>query len=178
MPSLDGKKVLYVIAQRNFRDEEFSIPKQMLEKEGAKITVASETTSEAIGMLGLRVKPNIPIREANPNHFDAIIIAGGSGSPKLADLPEVLSLVRRFNSQNKLIAAICLAPYVLARAGILKEKAVTTFPEDFVLAEFKRVGAIYDSRSVVVDANLITADGPHSSREFAEEIIKTLGRKI
>lgn len=176
MPSLDGKKILYVIAQRNFRDEEFSVPKQMLEKQGAKITVASETTEEARGMLGLRVRPNISVREANPNNFDALVIAGGSGSPKLADLPEVLSLVRRFNSQNKLVAAICMAPYILAKAGILKEKTVTTFPEDFVLTELKRAGAIYDSKPVVVDSNIITADGPQSAREFGDQIVKVLSK--
>jgi protease I len=176
MPSLEGKKILYIIAQRNFRDEEFSVPKQMLEKEGAKVTVASETAEEARGMLGLRVKPNISAREANPNNFDALIIAGGTGSPKLADLPEVLSLVRRFSSQNKLVAAICLAPYILARAGVLKERTVTTFPEDFVLTELKRAEAIYDSRSVVVDGNIITADGPHSAKEFTQEILRALSK--
>jgi protease I len=177
MPSLDGKKILYIIAQRNFRDEEFSIPKQMLEKEGARVTVASETTEEARGMLGLRVKPDISIIEANPNNFDALIIAGGSGSPKLADLPEVLNLIRRFNSQNKVIAAICLAPYILARAGILRERTVTAFPEDFVLTELKRMGAVYDSGPVVVDNNIITADGPQSAREFGEQIAKVLSEK-
>jgi protease I len=178
MSSLTGKKILYVIAQRNFRDEEFSTPKQMFEKEGAKVTVASETIEEARGMLGLKVKPDISIEEANPNNFDALVIAGGTGSPKLADLPEVLSLVKRFNSQKKVVAAICMAPYILARAGILKEKTVTTFPEDFILTELKRVGAVYDNKSVVVDENIITADGPHSAKEFGEQIVKVLSKKI
>jgi protease I len=178
MPGLDGKRILYIIAQRNFRDEELSTPKQMFEKQGAKVTVASETTEEARGMLGLRVKPDISVREANPNNFDALIIAGGTGSPKLADLPEVLNLIRRFNSQNKLVAAICLAPYVLAKAGILKEKTVTTFPEDFVLMELKRARAIYDEKPVVADNNIITADGPQSAREFGEQVIKVLSKKV
>jgi protease I len=171
-----GKKILYIIAQQNFRDEEYKTPKEILEGKGAQITTASITTNEARGMLGLRVKPDIAVRDANPNNFDALIIAGGSGSPKLADYPEVLNIVRRFNEQNKLIAAICVAPYILAKAGIINGVNVTTYPADFVLVELRRAGAVYIRRSVVVDGKIITADGPQSAREFGEKIVEILSR--
>lgn len=174
---LEGKKILYIIAQQNFRDEELTIPKQILEKQGVKVTVASATADEARGMLGLRIRPDIMIREVNPNNFDALIIAGGTGSPRLADLPEALSVVRRFHSQGKLIAAICVAPYVLAKAGILKEIKVTAYPADFVLAELRRAGALYQEESVVIDGKIITADGPESAKQFGENITKVLSQK-
>lgn len=171
---LENKNVLYVIAQQNFRDEELSIPKKILEREKAKVTVASITTEEARGMLGLKIKPDIAVIDANPNNFDALVIAGGTGSPKLADYPEVLSIIRRFRDQDKLIAAICVAPYVLAKAGILKGISVTTFPADFVLAELRRAGASYVKKPVVVDGKVVTANGPESAEEFGEEIVKVL----
>jgi len=174
---LKGRKVLCIIAQRNFRDEEFSIPKEILEKEGAKVVVASITLDEAIGMFGLRVKPDLTVRNANPYEFCALLIIGGSGSPQLADYPEVINIIRRFEEQRKVIAAICLAPYVLARAGILRGRRVTVFPADFAITELRRSGAIYEEKHVVVDDNLITADGPKVAKEFGEEIVKVLTSK-
>lgn len=171
---LENKKVLFIIAQLNFRDEELEIPKKILEDEGAKVLVASITTKEATGMLGLRVKPDLAVREANPERFDALIIVGGSGSPRLADYPEVLSIIRRFEEKGKPIAAICLAPYVLAKAGIVKEKRVACFPADFAIAELRRSGAKYVEEDVVVEKNLITAKGPEVAEKFAREIVKLL----
>lgn len=168
------KKVLYIIAQQNFRDEELKIPKKILEENGIKVTVGSITKEEARGMLGMRYKPEIAVREANPNDYQALIIAGGTGSPKLADYPEVLNLVKRFFEQKKLIAAICVAPYVLTRAGILKGKKATAFPADFVLAEFRREGVNYTEEHVVRDGNIITADGPEAAEDFGKEIVNVL----
>ncbi len=166
--------VLYIIAQQNFRDEELMVPKEILENAGVKVTVASITTDEALGMMGARVSPDITVREANPNNFDALVIAGGSGSPKLSDYPEVLNIVRQFNEQDKLIASICLAGIVLAKAGVLKGRNATVFPSDFALAEYNRQGVNYSEEHVVVDGNIITADGPEAVQQFGEQIVKLL----
>lgn len=174
MPTIEGKKILFIIAKQNFRDEELTTPKQILDREGAKTTVASISTDEAMGMLGLRIIPDITISDVNPNDFDALVIVGGTGSPKLAEYPEVLNIIKRFYEQGKLIAAICVAPYILARANIIKGKEVTAYPADFVLAEIRRSGATYIKKPVVVDGKLVTADGPNSAKEFGECIIKVL----
>lgn len=173
---IKDKRILYIISQQNFRDEEYLVPKEILNKQGAKITTASITREEAKGMLGVKVLPDISVREANPNNFDALIIAGGIGSPRLADYPEVLSLIRRFNEQNKPIAAICLAGYILAKAGILNGKTATVYPADFVVAEYRRNRVNYSREHIVVDGNIITADGPEVAKEFGEEIVKVLSR--
>lgn len=175
---IEGKKILFIIAQQNFRDEELTTPKQILDKEGAKTKVASITTDEARGMLGLIVKPDIAVRDINPNNFDVLVIVGGSGSSKLADYPEVLATIRRFNDQKKPIAAICIAPYVLSRAGILNGINVTAYAEDFVLAELRRGGANYTEKQVVVDGRIITASGPQAAKEFGEQIVNVLSKQV
>jgi len=171
---LEGKNVLYVIAQQDFRDEELEIPEKILKKEGARVVVASITTNEARGMLGMRVKPDMTVRAAAADNFDAVVIAGGSGSVKLSDYPEVLSVVRRFFEKGKIIAAICLAPFILAKAGILHGVTVTVSAADFAISELGRTGAIYSDKHVVVDGKIITADGPSASKEFGEEIVRAL----
>jgi protease I len=168
------KKVLFIIAQQNFRDEELEIPKRILEENEIQATIASITKDEAVGMLGARIQPDITVRDANPDDYDALIVVGGSGSPKLADYPEVLSIIRRFDEQKKLIAAICLAPTVLAKAGILDGVTVTTYPTDWSIAVLQKHGANYIKEHVVVDGRIITADGPQSAEEFGRKILELL----
>lgn len=177
LPNIEGKKALFIIAQENFRDEELSTPKHLLEEQGAITKVASITRDEAHGMLGLRITPDITVAEADSNEFDILILVGGSGSPKLADYPEVINIIKQFANQKKPIAAICLAPYILARSGILSGKTVTVYPSDFALAEIRRAGANYVKKSLVVDGNIITSPGPEAAKEFAEEIVKVLSEK-
>jgi len=165
---------LYVIAQQNFHDKEFKIPKEIFEAEGFKVMVASITTDQAVGTFGLRIKPDIAIIDVNPNDFDALVIAGGIGAPKLADYPEVLNLIRVFAAQNKPVAAICIAGYILCKAGILKGRRATVYPADFALTEFRREGVIYSDEEVVVDGKIVTANGPTAARTFAEQIVKLL----
>ena len=90
------------------------------------------------------------------------------------DYPEVLERVRQFHEKGKLVSAICLAPMILARAGILKGVMSTVFPTDWAITSLKNNGAHYTSDHVVEDGNIITADGPQSAKEFAEKIIKKL----
>jgi len=161
-----------LIAQRNFNDTEFSVTKKTLEQRGVQVTISSITMDDAIGMEGLRVKPTIALREANPNDYDAFVIIGGSGSPRLMDYPEVIDRVRRFNEQEKVIAAICLAPMILAKSGILKGVLSTVFPADFAVGVLKQEGANYTEQHVVEEGNIITADGPKSAEEFANKILK------
>jgi protease I len=68
------KKALFIIAQQEFRDEELKIPKQILEASGTKVMVASITTDQARGMLGAKVKPDLAIRNVNPNDFDVLVL--------------------------------------------------------------------------------------------------------
>ncbi len=173
-----GKKVLFIIAQLNFRDEEYLVPKKILEDSKISVTTASITKEECVGMIRARVRPDIAVRDANPSAYDMLVIAGGSGSPKLADYPEVLHVVRRFAAAGKPIAAICLAGYVLARTGVLTSVKATVFPADFALAEYRRRGVSYSDEDLVIDKNIMTAKGPEQSEMFGKEIVKMLGRLV
>ena len=165
-------RILLLIAQRNFNETEFLVTKKGLEEKKIQITVTSITTDDAVGMEGMRVKPDRSLRQTNPNEYDAFIIIGGSGSPQLLDYPETIEWARRFDRQNKLIAAICLAPMVLAKAGILKGVMSTVFPADFAISTLKQENATYSNRHVIEDDNIITADGPDSAKEFVYKILK------
>jgi protease I len=164
--------ILLLIPPSNFNEKEYSTTRKVLEKAGIQITLTSVTKDQVIGMGGMKLQPNKELRSTNPNNYDGLVIIGGLGTPKLLDYPEVIDRVKKFEEQGKLIAAICLAPIVLAKAGILKGVMCTVFPTDFALGWLKEGGATYSKMPVVEDENIITANGPKAAEEFAGKILK------
>src|SRR6185437_7489599 len=78
---LAGKRVLFVIAPEQFRDEELLEPRQILTDAGAQATIASTEPRESTGMLGVKVHPDATIDGVRASDYQAVIVVGGMGSP-------------------------------------------------------------------------------------------------
>ena len=170
------KKVLMVIAPKDFEDCEVIEPMAILQANGAKVTIASTTTDIAIGANGYKITPDIKISDAKADDFDAIVIPGGVGViSNLWDNKELHTLILQFNSQNKIVASMCAAPPTLAKAGILKDKKVTMFPFDDGIKELTSRGAIYVNEETVTDGNIVTGKNPPASKAFGLAICNALG---
>lgn len=103
--------------------------------------------------------------------YDGVVIPGGlPGATNLRDNPRVIEIVKEVNKNDKLTAAICAGPIVLERAGIIKDKKVTSYPG----FEDQLEGANYIEENVVRDRNIITARGPALAVDFAIEIVDYL----
>ena len=90
-----GKKALLLIAQQNFRDEEYFVPRQVVEKAGLTVKTASPDGGVCVGMLGGKVQADVRIADANPGDYVAVVIVGGGGSRKyLWDSQKLQSLTR------------------------------------------------------------------------------------
>jgi len=173
--TLEGKKILMVIAQQDFRDEELFKPKAVFEGAGASVFVTAPRKETATGMLGGKVQPDFAISDVNASEFDVVVVVGGSGSPKyLWDDTQLRNLVRDAYEDGKVVAAICLSPVVLARADILKGKSATVFPSSDAVAELKKGGAIYKDESVVIAGRVVTGRDPASAEAFANAIASLL----
>jgi len=168
------KSVLIVIAHRDFRDEEFKEPFELLKNSGFKVTVASTDTTPAKGMLGMVVKPEILISQVIPDSFNGLVIAGGTGFKELWDDKVLHNIIRNFYDNHKTIAAICIAPVALARAGILKDKKATVYPQ--VADEIKPYCREFTSRDVEISDNVITGSGPQAAKEFARAILEAISK--
>jgi len=166
------KKVVMIIASKDFRDEELLEPKRILEENGVRVVIASSSLSEARGMLGARVKPDILITDVNSKDYDAVIFVGGSGSSEYWDSPVAHRILREANNQGKIIGSICIAPVTLANAGILKGKRATCWSSEG--SKLREKGAIYTGKDLEVDGNIITCAGPSAAKKFGEEILKSL----
>ena len=166
-----------IIAFKNFRDEEYFVPKEILEKAGVELKTVSSQTGEAVGADGGTIKVDILIQDLKISDFDAIVFIGGPGALKYLDNEKSYKIIREAIEADKVLAAICIAPTILAKAGVLKGKKTTvwTSPLDRSPIEIlEKNGAIYEDKSVVADGNIVTADGPAAAKSFAAAIIQNL----
>jgi protease I len=168
-------KVLIVIAPEKFRDEEYAVPAAALQKAGIGYDVASKRRGVCTGMLGMKVNATLSFEEIEPKSYDGILVVGGGGAQlHLWDDDLLGEMVKYFHTSAKVVGAICLAPVVLARAGILKGKKATYFNSPVSFREMKAGGAVLVDKAVVTDSRIVTANGPEAASEFAEAFIRSL----
>jgi len=175
LPRVDGKVVVMVIAQKDFRDEELLVPSEVLRAHGAKVLIASTTTQSVKGMLGATVKPNVLVKNVDPKKVDAIVLVGGVGASQYWNDKLLHLLLVRAHKLGKVIGAICIAPVTLANAGLLKGRKATVWASEKARIETK--GAIYTGADVQVDDNIVTANGPNAAKAFGEALLKLLAKQ-
>lgn len=175
--SLTGKKIAMVIAFQDFRDEEYFIPKSIFEGEGARVITVSTQQGKALGTYGGTTNVDITLDELQAGDIDALVFIGGSGSAAFMDEPLAHRLLQDVVVQNKIVGAICIAPAILAKSGVLKGKKATVWSSQMdksAVRILEKEGAEYQKLPVVIDGRIITADGPSSARKFAEAVVKGL----
>ncbi len=168
-------RVLVVVAEKGFRDEEFEVPYSAFKSAGHEVTVASTGPGVAEGKLGMRVNPDTTVDAVDPSTFDAVVIAGGPGSPTyLWPNKRLYEILRNVNRRGGVVAAICLAPVVLARAGLISGRKCTVFRTPESVREMEMAGGKLQKDHVVVDGRVVTGDGPEAARAFAESVLRLL----
>ncbi len=170
------KKAIIIIASKDFRDEEYFITKEVLEKKGISVKTACDK-NKAIGKFGGEGIADVLITNLNVDDFDAIIFAGGQGAVNLLDNELSYTIIKAAVDKKKLIAAICIAPTILAKAGVLKGKKATVWSNDMDKTGIKIIqlnDGIYERSSIVKDGNIITAENAEFAQEFGEAIAEEL----
>jgi len=168
------KKIVMVLPENNFRDEEFFRPLEVFEKQGIEVKTACTNAERARGVLGAMVKPDMLVSDIKIQDFDAVVFVGGEGAAQYWDDPTAHRLVQEALKSNKVIAAICIAPVTLARAGVLKGKQATVWYSE--AKQIEAGGATYAACGVKRDGKIVTASGPADAKKFAEEIIQALAQ--
>jgi protease I len=166
-------KVVFVIAENGFKDEELLIPKEILTQKGVKCFIASKKLGNHVGVNKSIVESTLTLGEIGTG-FDAIIFVGGPGAEQYFNDHEAQGLAYEYFVKKRVVAAICIAPAILANAGILFGKKVTGF--ESIVPKLRNKGAEFVASHVVVDGKIITANGPLAAKEFGEAIAKALGK--
>ncbi len=173
------KKAALIIASQEFRDEEYFITKEVLEKNNITVKTVCDKT-KAIGRFGGEAQADILINELKVDNFDAIVFIGGSGAVKLLDNELSYELARETLSQKKLLAAICIAPTILAKAGVLENRQATVWSNSMDKSAVKILlenGAVYQEKPIIKDNNIITGQDHKAAREFGEAIVFELTKE-
>ena len=160
-----------VIPHTQFRDEEFFEPRKILEDEGAKVVVASTSVRICRGMKGGSVQAEISIAEAKAEDYAALVLCGGSSVPgffwndkKLQELAAAMS------GNGKIVAAICLSTVALAKAKLLAGREATVYFLPEAIEELKTAGAKYVKETLLIDGNIILAEGPLDAQRFGQAL--------
>jgi len=169
-----GRKVLLVVPQQGYQDQEFAETKRALELAGVPVLVASTRQGPLVGTFGGQVKADLLINQVNLSDYGAIVFIGGPGAVDYFNNPSALSLARQATAQQKVVAAIGTAPTILANAGVLKGVRATGFlPEQ---ERIQRGGAVYTGNPVEKDGLTITATGALAAPLFVQAIIEGLSQ--
>ncbi|MGM0607190.1 MAG: DJ-1/PfpI family protein [Candidatus Muiribacteriota bacterium] len=166
------KNIYIVFANQLFRDEELKIPLGIFNKNNINSILTSNSLDMAVGKLGMHIEPELLYTDIDVKKADAIMFVGGPGTKFYFNDKKIHNILKNFNNKNKLIAAICISPVVLANAGLLKGKNATVWIDG--KEDIQKSGANFIDKPVVIDSNIITANGPKAAREFAEKILKNI----
>jgi len=177
---LEGKKVAMIMAFKNFRDAEYFVTKETLEKFGVVVTSVSTKKGIALGADGGEVEVDLTLEELKLADFNGIIFIGGPGALKELDNENSYNLIRETVSQNKVLGSICISPVILAKAGVLKNRKATVWSSPLdrsPIKIFKENRVKYVPEEVVVDGKIVTGNGPDAAEEFGIKLVGVLTMK-
>ena len=164
--------ILIFLSANSFSEEEYLIIKKVFLNAGKRIFITSDSHTVCCGDNGLKVKADTDFYNVNEKNFTAVVLIGGKGSKDYWDNGTLHKIARNFQHAGKIVAAICSAPIILARAGLLSKIPATCWSED--KNELIKLGINYNDRSVIAEKNVITSDGPRSAEQFAETILNLI----
>ena len=168
--------VLLLIAKDGFQTTEFNAPKRILEDAGHKVSVASDGAGIATSNIGEETTVDLVLTDVHAKDYDALFVVGGPGALLHLDNQETIRIVQEAKQQEAMhYGAICIAPRILAKAGVLEGLRVTGWDND---GKFESIcgngGCIYVPEPVVIDGRVITGNGPDAAEEFGRAIVAVL----
>lgn len=161
-----------VLFKNGFEEIEALSPVDVLRRAGIEVSMVGMDEKLVQSSHGITIQMDEVYSDALLN-ADVVILPGGQpGSNNLRDDERVITLLKKFNEEHKLICAICAAPIVLNKAGLLKDKKFTCYPgcEEGIHGQYQDV-LVYE------EDNMITARGPAAALQFGYTILEHLGKK-
>mgnify|MGYP000484978124 FL=1 len=167
------KKVALFI-ENGSEELEFIAPLDIMRRANLEVDLISANNEDFItSSHNVKIIADKKINEVNNIlDYDAIVIPGGMpGSTLLRDNKKIIEFYQTMYNSGKLVAAICAAPIVLSAAGITDDKEVTSYPGFDKEINYKNYNS---EKAVVIDKNVITAQGPAVAILFGYEIVNYL----
>ena len=165
------KRVLVPLAE-GFEEIEAITIVDVLRRAGVEVVTASLKPGIVRGAHAIDVAADAELARLDVDSFDMLVLPGGMpGTTNLMEDERVLEAVKRLDSKHKPVAAICAAPMVLARAGVISKVAVTSYPS---VRGNLGDAIVRDSPRVITSGRITTSQGPGTALEFALELVAAL----
>ncbi len=172
MSTLVGKLILTFVDDL-YEDLELWYPKYRLIEAGAKVIVAApEAHKKYTGKNGYPCVSDTAINDMNASDFDGLVCPGGFMPDKLRRDEHVKQLIRDFNTQEKLIAAICHGGWMPISAGVYKGVRVTGSPG--IKDDLINAGALWEDSPAVIDRHFVSSRKPDDLPDFLRAILQVL----
>jgi protease I len=166
-----SQKILIIVAPTDFRDEEVLEPKKVFQENGFNVYIASKGTNLAKGKLGAELPVDLDIKDVSVEDYQVIMLAGGPGANDFIENPTIKTIILDTVEKDILLAAICIAPKILALNGFLKGRKATVWDGDGNQSKlFAELGIEYTGEKVTVDGKIITGNGPEAAMDFAKKV--------
>jgi len=178
--SLHNKKVA-ILVTNGFEEVELTEPKRALEESGAQTYIVSPETGSVLSWQeknwGSKFGVDIPLSQAKPEHYDALLLPGGVMNPdKLRINKQAVDFVRAFFDAGKPVAAICHAPWTLIDAEVVDGRTMTSYPS--LRTDLKNAGATWVDKEVVVDNGLVTSRNPNDLPAFNRKMVEEFAEGV
>jgi 4-methyl-5(b-hydroxyethyl)-thiazole monophosphate biosynthesis len=167
--------MVYLFLADGFEEIEALTPVDVLRRAGVEVTTVGVTGKRVVGAHGVALEADVSPEEAEAltdgAEIEMIVLPGGMpGAENLDKSPLVDTFIKKALDADAYLAAICAAPMVYGKRGLLKERDATCYPGFEKYLE----GAHYYEASVVVDGNFVTSDGMGSALDFALQLTALL----
>ncbi|HEY0455918.1 MAG TPA: type 1 glutamine amidotransferase domain-containing protein [Verrucomicrobiae bacterium] len=171
---LKGKKVA-ILVENGFEEVEMTKPRKALQEAGAETILVSpvqgKVTAWAETDWGGKYDVDLPLEDARPEDFNALLLPGGVMNPdKLRKNSKAVDFVRHFYDSGKPIAAICHGPWTLVEADVVKGLRMTSY--ESIKTDLKNAGAEWVDDEVVVDHGLVTSRKPDDLPVFNRKMLE------
>ena len=177
---LDGLRVAILLTD-NFEQVEMTEPRKALDEAGAETILISPKEGEVRGINhdkpGDTFKVDLPMERANPDDFDAVMLPGGAlNADTLRADSKAEEFIRKMNADDKPIAFICHAPWLIISAGLARNRRFTgyhTIKDDIINA-----GGNYEDTEVIRDKNWVSSRQPKDIPAFNREMLQLFSEHV
>lgn len=171
---LKGKRVAF-LATNGVEQVELTAPWDALNEAGAETHLVSLDMGQVQGVhhekLGDKFTVDRVASEAKADDYDALVLPGGVFNPDtLRQDADAVAFVRTFFEQHKPVAAICHGPWMLAEAGVVDGRKVTSYPS--IKTDLVNAGANWVDEECVCDEGLVTSRRPSDLPAFCDKLIE------
>ena len=166
--NLEGLKVA-ILVDDGFEQVELVEPRKALDQAGAETRIVSPKGERVRGWdftdWGDELRVDVPLDEAKPDDFDALLLPGGVFNPDALRMqPKAVAFVKAFFDAGKPVASICHGPWTVIEAGAAQGRRITSWPS--LKTDLRNAGAEWVDQEVVVDGNLVTSRNPDDIPAF------------